>query len=368
MSLKILIPIRENKKKDYYIYIDGEFQNFWIQKIEEKRYSKHFFLTDQNIYKLYKNFLFDLQSKLKNTEILVLKTGENNKHLRNTYNIYERLIKLGIDRKSVIIALGGGVVGDFAGFIASTILRGVSLIQIPTTLLAMVDSSIGGKVAVNINIGKNMIGTFYQPDIVLCNVNFLKTLPEKEWICGLAEMCKHSLLNKRTYVSFKKFILEDPNYTQWDIKIWQKLIYESIKVKGSIVSKDEKESNLRSALNLGHTVAHAIESLTNYKKFSHGEAVSRGLVTALILSKKKLNFSDKQFKEILNLMMLLKLPLNTAGFSDKEIWKHLQYDKKSQYNTIKYIYLKEIGQPVYNLALSWEEFQSAWKEQKLLFG
>ncbi len=369
MSIKLKISIQKNTKKNYFIYIDEEFNDNWIKLIQNKKYSKHFLLTDQNIYKLYKDFIVDLEHKLNiNPKIIVLKTGEKNKHLKNTYEVYEALIKQGIDRKSVILSLGGGVVGDFAGFIASTILRGVSLIQIPTTLLAMVDSSIGGKVAVNLNIGKNMVGTFYQPDIVFCNINFLKTLPEKEWICGLAEIFKHSLLDKKTYLSLKKVILEESHYKEWNTKTWQKIIYESIKVKANIVSKDEKESHLRAVLNLGHTVAHAIESLTNYQKFSHGEAVSRGLVTALILSKKKLNFSESLFKEIINLMMLLKLPLNTAGFSEKNIWKHIQYDKKNQYDKIRYIYLKDIGKPVYNFELSREEFELGWKEQKQLFG
>lgn len=368
MNTKLLIPIRENTKKDYFIYIDHNFQEGWIDKIRNKKFTNLYIITDKNVYKIYKDFLNSLTQKLNIKKIIILKPGEKNKHLKKTFSVYENFIKSGIDRKSGILAIGGGVVGDFSGFIASTILRGVPFIQIPTTLLSMVDSSVGGKVAVNIDVGKNMIGAFYQPIAVFCNIDFLKTLPDREWLCGLTEMFKHSLLDKKVYKTLKETILNNPDYKKWDNDIWKELIYQSISVKAKVVSKDEKEKNLRSILNLGHTIGHALESLTHYKKFSHGEAVSRGLVTALLLSKKKYNLSEKQFKEIINLMMLLKLPLNTAGFYDKQIWTHLQYDKKNQSNKIKYIYLKEIGKPIYDSELFWEDFQFAWKEQKALFG
>ncbi|MFN3604971.1 MAG: 3-dehydroquinate synthase [Leptonema sp. (in: bacteria)] len=368
MNSHLLVSIKQIQKKDYPIYLGKKFQEWWIQIIKKRNYSKHFMITDKNVYNIYKSFLERFQQDLNTKKIIILNPGEDNKHIKKTYPIYEELIKNNIDRKSVIIAFGGGVIGDFSGFIASTILRGVHFIQIPTTLLSMVDASIGGKVAVNVNLGKNMVGCFFQPEMVFCNMDFLKTLPEKEWICGLAEIIKHSLLNRKVYISLKKEIIKEPNYKNWKEEVWQKVIYDSITVKAKIVSKDEKEANLRSVLNLGHTVGHAIESLTNYKKFSHGETVSRGLITALLISKKKLNFPEKEFKDIINLMTLLNLPLNTARFSAKEIWEHLQYDKKNQYNKVKYILLKKIGSPVYNIDLHWNEFESAWKEQKELFG
>jgi 3-dehydroquinate synthase len=368
MYNELFIPIEEHINKSYSILFSDCFKEDWIDLLNQSGFTKYVIITDNNVYNFYKDLIHNIEKKLNHTKIIIRPAGEKYKHLKYTQEIYEDLIKWEIDRKSCIIALGGGVIGDFAGFIASTILRGISYIQIPTTLLAMVDSSVGGKVAVNVDMGKNMIGSFYQPKFVLCNIDFLKTLPEKEWICGLAEMVKHSLLDKNVYDNFKNIVWNNPDYKNWNYSLWNQMIYESIQVKGNIVSKDEKETGLRSILNLGHTIAHAIESLTNFEIFSHGEAVSRGIVTAILLSKKKYHLSEKIYNEIIKTMKLLKLPLDTANLKAEDIIKHLIFDKKNQKGIIKYIYLKDIGNPIYNDELNIEDFKEIWQLQKELFG
>ena len=368
MYQQLFIPIEEHSNKSYYIYFANNFKEEWIDLLKNFRFTKNVIITDDNVFNYHKDIIQTLANKLQPSKIIVRPAGEEYKHIKYIQEIYEELIQYEVDRKSGILAVGGGVIGDFSGFIASTLLRGIAFVQIPTTLLAMVDSSVGGKVAVNVDIGKNMIGSFYQPKAVLCSLEFLRTLPEKEWICGLAEMVKHALLNKTVYENFKNIVLNHPDYKNWSYELWNRLIYESIQVKADVVSKDEKESGLRSILNLGHTVAHAIESLTNYKEFSHGEAVSRGLVTALLLSKKKFQLADKMIEEVIYIMRLLKLPLDTANLNASEIAQHLIYDKKNQKGKIKYIYLKEIGNPVYDLELDIHDFLDAWRLQKELFG
>jgi 3-dehydroquinate synthase len=364
----LFIPIEEHINKSYYIYFSDDFKKDWFDLLKNFRFTKNVLITDDNVFTYHKELIQTLANQLQPSKIIVRPAGEEYKHIKYTQEIYEDLIQYEVDRKSGIIAVGGGVIGDFAGFIASTLLRGIGFVQIPTTLLAMVDSSVGGKVAVNVDVGKNMIGSFYQPRVVLCSLSFLRTLPEKEWICGLAEMVKHALLKRNVYENFKKVVFNQPDYKTWDFELWNRLIYESIQVKAEVVSKDEKESGLRSILNLGHTVAHAIESLTNYKEFSHGEAVSRGLITALLLSKKKFQLSDKIIEEVIQIMRLLKLPLDTANLKANEIAQHLIYDKKNQKGKIKYIYLKDIGNPVYDLELDIQDFLDAWMLQKDLFG
>ncbi|MCB1177620.1 MAG: 3-dehydroquinate synthase, partial [Leptospiraceae bacterium] len=253
----------------------------------------------------YKTISEELTKQNIKHNLVIFEGKEKNKHISKTGRIYNEIIRSGTDRKSLILALGGGVVGDFSGFIASTYLRGIRLIQLPTSLLACVDSSVGGKVAVNADLGKNMIGAFHQPSLVYAALNTLDTLPQKEWKCGLAEVLKHSLLSGGEFFEKMKKITKR-NYKK--INNVQFFIRESVKYKSKIVSEDPKENGVRAVLNLGHTFAHAIESYTNYKKVIHGEAVSIGLVTALILSEMKLGLDPIIREEVLWIMHNLSLP------------------------------------------------------------
>ena len=299
-------------------------------------------------------------------DLILLEQGEKNKSLARLGDVYDTLILRGVDRRSILFALGGGVVGDFVGFVAATLLRGVDFIQIPTTLLAAVDSSVGGKTAVNVSQGKNMVGAFHQPRLVYFNIDLLKTLPDREWDCGLAEMVKHAFLESSGRVY--GFMLENYRQLRAPGDALARAVLESISVKRAVVNQDEKERGLRAVLNLGHSAAHAIESLTNYEKFSHGEAVSRGLVTALLLSRITLGLSLKELEEMLALMEKLDLPMDTQGFSGDEILAHMQFDKKVVDGKPRFVLLEGRGAPQFDLSVAPDEFKSAWSEQAARFG
>lgn len=299
--------------------------------------------------------------------VILIGQGEASKHLTRLGPVYNRLIELDVDRKSCLIALGGGVVGDFTGFVAATLLRGVSFVQIPTTLLAAVDSSVGGKTAVNVDRGKNMVGAFYQPRFVYFNTGFLQTLPEREWVCGLAEMVKHACLESSgellECLETHAGLLRDPVAPQL-----RRAVLDSAAFKARIVSADEREGGLRAILNFGHTTAHALESLTDYKQFSHGEAVARGLVTALLLSKRTLGLSTDVVERYLALFDRLGLPGDTAGFSPAEVLDHMRFDKKSVRGIPRFVLLENAGQPRYGIEVPESDFLAAYAEQAERFG
>jgi 3-dehydroquinate synthase len=323
--------------------------------------SRFIFITERSISQIYSKYI---ESELAGMNIPVhtifIKGGEKNKHIDRMKKIFNEIIDIGGDRKSVIVALGGGVVGDFAGFIAASYQRGIRFVQIPTTLLACVDSSVGGKVAVNVDKGKNMIGAFHQPILVYIPLFTLSTLHEKQWRCGLAEILKHSLLaGGELWNDFKSHTRKDITIQS---NILMKMILDSVRFKASIVGQDEKESGLRQILNLGHTTAHAIESFTKYKKYSHGEAVAIGLITALILSR-KIGFNSEKVKEIISIMKDYNLPTKDESKAT-ELWKHMSHDKKKEGNELKFVLLEEIGLPKYGINMQSKEIISALKEQR----
>lgn len=249
---------------------------------------KKFLITNNTLEKLYPDLVSSFENKI------VIKDGEEYKNFETFEFIINELLKRKIERKDLILALGGGVVGDLAGFAASSVLRGVNFVQIPTTLLSQVDSSVGGKTGFNTKYGKNLIGAFYQPESVLIDTNFLKTLPVREIKTGLGEVVKYSFIEKNCSddekIHLSKYLDEaDPNNLDF-----KEIIYRSVALKASVVSKDEKEAGLRAVLNFGHTFAHSIETITNYKKFTHGEAVAMGMKLAFELSY-NLNFINKEY-------------------------------------------------------------------------
>jgi len=319
-------------------------------------------ITEKKINELYGKELSEELSILNIPfKFIIIKGKESNKHISKVRNVYNSLIKNGADRKSVILALGGGVVGDFSGFIAASFLRGIRFVQVPTTLLACVDSSVGGKVAVNADLGKNMIGAFHQPELVFAPIHTLiNTLPDKEWKCGLSEVLKHSLLEGGTFFEFMKNVnikdLKNPETISTFIR-------ESVSFKSKIVSQDPKENGIRAVLNLGHTTGHAIESLLNYKKLSHGEAVGIGLITALLLSIKKFNLDKSILSDTLKIMKNLKLPFKT-NLENKQLIHHMKHDKKNYNGKIFFILLENLGNPKYGIEVTEEEIYQALENQK----
>lgn len=275
------------------------------------------------------------------TEAIKVPDGERYKNLREVEKIYDRLLSVQIDRYSPIIALGGGIIGDITGFVAATYKRGIPFIQIPTSLLAQVDSSIGGKTGVNHPLGKNMIGAFYQPKGVFIDLNVLKSLPEIEFRCGMAEIIKYGIISdKKLFTYLEKNRGKIKNH---DSNALQYIIESSCKIKALIVSKDEREEGLRAILNFGHSIGHALESLTGYKKYKHGEAVAIGMVAASFISHEMGLCSMEDVERVRDLIESYDLPTKLPKINIKELLKAMHYDKKVKDNKVKLILMKKLG-------------------------
>lgn len=326
------LAVKFSQDKTYPIFIDFEsIENLGEKIFNYTKAGKILIIISQKVNKLYGEKL-----NFKNSIKFVLKDGENQKNFKNYEKILDFALKHKLERKDVIVAIGGGVVGDIAGFVAATYLRGVDFIQIPTTLLACVDSSVGGKVAINTNYGKNMVGAFYQPKAVFCNLNFLKTLDNRQFKTGLAEVLKYAFVNNDSY--FFDFLTENTTkILSREDKILAEIVEMSLRVKADIVSKDEKEKGLRRILNFGHTYAHAIEKITNYKKYTHGEAVAIGMIFAINLAYKKDLITEEYKNEAVNLIEKYGLVKKMPKFDNKKILKLMQSDKKVEDGKINFI-------------------------------
>jgi 3-dehydroquinate synthase len=273
---------------------------------------------------------------------VIIPDGEGYKNLLWVQHIYNELLKAKLDRLSALIALGGGVIGDITGFAASTYMRGISYIQMPTTLLAQVDSSVGGKTGVNHKLGKNMIGAFWQPRLVWIDVETLKTLPKRELLAGLAEVIKYGVIHDKEL--FDLLEVNRDKILNLDRDALTNIIKRSCEIKAEVVSKDERESGLRAILNYGHTIGHAIETVTEYKRFLHGEAVAIGMYLEARLSQ-MLNFikGDQVFK-IKNLIDSYGLPSEMPADIDiNSILLSIQLDKKVVAGELKFILPEKIG-------------------------
>ena len=287
----------------------------------------------------------------KNIFVYAFNANEINKNMKNVNKILQFLLDKNFSRNDCLISIGGGITGDTSGFAASLFKRGLKFINIPTTLLSQVDSSIGGKTGVNTKHGKNLIGTFYQPNLVISDIQFLKTLPKRELICGYGEILKHSIIANKKFFNFldrnneKILSLSSP--------FIEKAIYESCKIKKNIVEKDEKEKKLRQILNFGHTFAHAYEASLNYsKKLNHGEAVILGIKSALNFSLKKNLLNKKDYFLIINHIRKSNLPSKIKKFfkivDTNRIISFMLKDKKNNSDKINLVLLKKIGTPLLN--------------------
>lgn len=276
------------------------------------------------------------------TKVVTVPAGESSKALMSTEAIFTRCIEFGLDRKSPIFALGGGVVGDLAGFIAASYMRGVPFVQIPTSLLAQVDSSVGGKVAVNHPLGKNLIGAFYQPKAVFMDLDMLKTLPKREIYTGLGEIIKYGIIYDMKFFEF----LEN-NITavlNLDNEVAAKMIARSCEIKAEVVSQDEKEAGLRAILNFGHTMGHAIEKNTNFTRYNHGEAVAIGMVCAARISLAMHMISETAAVRVEKLIEKLNLPTRAEGCDIETLYEAIFHDKKTVNGKVKWVLMDgEIG-------------------------
>lgn len=309
---------------------------------KNRLYSKIFIVVDENVYNHHSaridSFISSIDSKVC---LYSFNANEINKSYAQLNDIYSSLIENGFGRDTLIISIGGGITGDIAGFAASTFSRGVQIIHVPTTLLAMVDSSIGGKTGINFESTKNIIGTFYQPEFILIDTDFLKTLPEEEFICGLGEIIKYTFLAGSEF--FNKIKKGLSRSLKLDAALLLYSIETCIKFKAGIVEKDERETNgLRKILNLGHTFAHAIEVERGYT-IKHGQAVILGLTCSLYLSRKLGIINEKLFREYLSLLLKTKNRINLNFFYPMKIYEIMKRDKKSVNDKIKFVLIVEAG-------------------------
>ncbi len=276
------------------------------------------------------------------TDYLILPDGERHKTLETVRTAYDWLLQRNADRQVVLVLLGGGVLGDVGGLVAATFLRGVHYVQVPTTLVAQVDSSVGGKVGVDHKEGKNLIGAFYQPDYVHCDVGYLETLPEREYLCGLAEVIKYALIADADFFDFlQKQRIEILRREPEPLK---QIVQACCAIKANVVMEDEKEvSGRRMILNFGHTVGHAIEQLTSYEKFNHGEAVAIGMVAAARLSAQLGYCSETVAQEVSDIVAAYGLPIQQPRYPRRRWEKSIQRDKKVRGDQVHFVFLKGIG-------------------------
>lgn len=358
MKNKISVALQS---RSYDIIIDTNSIEYLVEFLSKKTYSKIFVITDENVAKLHQSRLNEVLKKTNLVfEFIVTKAGEETKSFSSLAKICEEILTKGVDRKSLIIAFGGGVIGDLSGFVASILLRGIDFIQVPTTLLAAVDSSVGGKTAINSTAGKNLIGSFYQPQLVLCDLNFLKTLPLRQVRSGYAEVVKYGFIFDANFFEFLEKNHE--KIFAFDEEILQKIVTISCQIKAEIVGRDERENGERALLNFGHTFGHIFETETKYSsEILHGEAVALGMAMAAKMSQNFSMISENDFLRI-------KTHLENCGFitdykkirsswSEENLISHLYKDKKNEGKNLTFVLLKKIGAAVIKKSVDLGEFK-----------
>lgn len=326
----------------YPIYFENSFESllnaFKANNLLDKKVC---IVTDTNTYKLYNDEISNLLKKSFNEVYsFKFKAGEQSKNLDTIQSMYDFFLNCHLDRKSIIVALGGGVVGDMAGFAAATYMRGINFVQIPTSLLAQVDSSVGGKVGVDFKGTKNIIGAFYQPSFVYINVSTLKTLSKKEFSAGIAETIKYGMIMNKDFYEYinmnkDKILNMNEEYLKYIIKC-------ACEFKADIVNKDEKENGLRGILNFGHTIGHAIETLLEFK-LVHGQCVAVGMVAATYISYKKGNITKQELNDLESILKYFDLPIRINGIDNESIYTQMFLDKKVLNNTLNFVLLNKVG-------------------------
>lgn len=350
-----------NRKPCYDIVIEQDFNNLTneISKLDCSN-KKICIITDSVVASIYKDEVLKLlKSICKNIVFYSFSSGENQKNLSTVNNIYNFLIEHQFDRKDILLALGGGVVGDITGFVAATYLRGIDYIQVPTTLLSQVDSSIGGKTGVDFEQYKNMIGAFKMPKLVYINIHTLTTLDERQYYNGFAEAMKHGLIRDSMY--YEWLLSNMYEICDREPEVLEELVYRSCQIKKTIVEKDPLEQGERAILNFGHTIGHAIEKYMNFS-LMHGECVALGCVAAAYISWKKQLLSMEEYYEVRDMFVPFNLPITIDDVNVDEIIKITKSDKKMEQDIIKFILLKKIGKAVIDRTVTEEELKSGIEE------
>ncbi len=336
----VRVDLEKTVDHSYDIVIGNDLFASLAEGLSKLNLSKIAIVTDSTVKKLYGKDLFELFKKQGLNSVLVtIPAGEKSKNRTVKARIEDMLISEGFRRDSLILALGGGVVGDIAGFVASTYMRGIPYVYVPTTLLAMVDSSIGGKNGINTASGKNMIGTFYQPKRVFIDLAVLKTLPEKEFRNGITEMIKHGIISDEKFFIFMEDYLE--KLLSGDEDALSKAIEWSSTIKRDVVEQDEQEESIRKILNFGHTIGHALEKVSDYA-LAHGEAVALGMVAEAKIAKAMSILNARDYQKIIDLIE--KLGVSPAiPYSARKVLEHTSYDKKSSKGVVQYALPTSIG-------------------------
>jgi 3-dehydroquinate synthase len=305
-------------------------------------------ITDTNVGKKFAKSVYESLVKTGFKPFLIIvPAGETAKNLKTVLACYDQLAAHRLERKSFIVALGGGVIGDLAGFVAATYLRGVDFVQVPTTLLAQVDSSVGGKTGVNLKAGKNLVGAFYQPRLVLCDLETLKTLPEREFRAGLAEVVKYGIIyDAKLFAQLERDL---PKIMKRHTKPLSEIIARCCEIKAEVVAQDEMEMGLRAILNFGHTIGHAIENSSGYGKFLHGEAISIGQVAVAKLSREILGLPSDDVARIEKLFVQAGLPVQIKlnATQRKKLFTAMKLDKKVSGGEINFVLAEKIGKVVW---------------------
>ncbi|MBX2975497.1 MAG: 3-dehydroquinate synthase [Ignavibacteriaceae bacterium] len=346
------LTIKTDSRKSQ-IFIAHDFLLSKIEKlIVEQKIQSLFIVIDSKVHKLYPHISEFLKTKTEKTSIYKFHSSEKNKSLSSIEKILSQLTKENFGRETWFMVIGGGIAGDVAGFAASIYMRGIKLIQVPTTLLSMVDSSVGGKTGINFLDRKNLVGTFYQPDFVIVDLMFLMTLSQREIICGLGEITKYGFLYDNGFYIFLKNNFE--SLIKKDFTLFERVVYQSIKIKKVVVEQDEKEQGIRKILNLGHTFAHALESELQFK-VKHGEAVIAGLRASIFLSQIAGLIGEKDMHQLLSLPLKFSLKRSNFRINHDNLYKLMHSDKKNRDGKINLVLLKDVGEIIIDFQVSKED-------------
>lgn len=351
-------------QKEGLVFRNGNAWKILVSKIEEIKFSKIFVIVDENTLNYCLPVLYDRVKLSEKWEVLQIPNGEKHKNISTCLYLWEQLSDKGADRNSLIINLGGGMITDLGGFVASTFKRGLAFVNIPTTLLAMVDASIGGKNGIDLGHVKNQIGTITLPKMVIVENSFLNTLPKQQFASGMAEMFKHSLIHSTA--SWEKISSTNPI----NIPKFEELIWESIEIKNKIVSQDPLEMNLRKTLNYGHTLGHAIEShcMENPERtpLLHGEAIAIGMILATYLSNQILGFPNDRLMVVSHKLLSIFSKQIFSKIEIDKIISLLAFDKKNRNGIVLFVLLRNIGEPETDCIVSNQLIYNAFEYYKNL--
>ena len=352
------LPVLYNKKPCYDIVFQQSFDGLW-EELQELGASekKLCIVTDSRVDELYGAQVAELlEGKCRKIVKYAFPAGEENKNLETVKDVYRYLIEEGFDRKDMLLALGGGVTGDLTGFVAATYLRGIDFVQIPTTLLAQVDSSIGGKTGVDFDCYKNMVGAFHMPKLVYANVSALKTLPPEQFSAGMGEVIKHGLIRDREYY---EWILENKEAVRnRELSVCRRLICGSNRIKRQVVEADPTEQNERAVLNFGHTLGHAVEKLKDFSML-HGHCVALGALAALDICVKRGTVPEAEADRYREAMEYFDMPVSVGGLTKEAVVAATKNDKKMEAGVIKFILLDRLGHAYVDRTVTDEEMKDA---------